>query len=392
MTLIMTVAAFSASIAIMIAITKSFEQTSRAHSFSSVQLVKLYVEISVPGDWSAPDGTLHKGEHRLVANKEFWESLEGYLEPGTTIRFGAGEPPPAERRDGFASVLALGPPPDTLAERFLAKRLEEPVPTKDGAFIAVGNKAGEPVGWIAVVKNSEFAPRLRGGRMLFIVIGITGFFLVQATLFGLILLRVTRPIESIAAAHEEAKNKNDELSNQSRTDHLTGLLNRRGLQDRLGEMHEVNDSFVALLDVDHFKMVNDERGHDEGDRVLSSIAATLTSHVRSGDLCCRWGGEEFIVVFNNATRDNAMASAERIRAAIEARVLEPEPSSPKTEPFHVSVTIGVAAISEKGFPEALKAADRALYKGKRDGRNRVVSGDDQTNSGSRPRVEHPDRP
>jgi diguanylate cyclase (GGDEF)-like protein len=122
-----------------------------------------------------------------------------------------------------------------------------------------------------------------------------------------------------------------------------------------------------MVDIDHFKAVNDEWGHDEGDRVLAAIAMLIAGSVRSCDYCCRWGGEEFVIVFQDLTERHAAASAERLRAAVESHAFETQ-----DKPLKVTVTIGLTKWHSIGFSEAVARADGAMYRGKREGRNRVV--------------------
>jgi diguanylate cyclase (GGDEF)-like protein len=131
------------------------------------------------------------------------------------------------------------------------------------------------------------------------------------------------------------------------------------------EGEETAPSHVAIIDVDHFKEVNDERGHDEGDRVLTAVAEIVSSSVRRGDLCGRWGGEEFIIVFRGL--DDASALVERIRSTVEAHTF-----GGAEAPLRVTITIGVASLGDRSFHETVSAADGAMYIGKREGRNRVV--------------------
>jgi diguanylate cyclase (GGDEF)-like protein len=156
------------------------------------------------------------------------------------------------------------------------------------------------------------------------------------------------------------------------TDPLTGLINRRGLE-RLGPQRWGARARAAVplamlvIDVDHFKKINDTQGHAAGDEVLRRLAGVITSTTRVDDLTVRLGGEEFLVLADVNPGDGERA-AERLRAAIAAQ-LHP-----------VTVSIGVHELlpdSQQPMPEALwaavDAADRALYVAKSTGRNRVVS-------------------
>jgi two-component system cell cycle response regulator len=156
------------------------------------------------------------------------------------------------------------------------------------------------------------------------------------------------------------------------TDPLTGLYNQRYLRRHLRGLLDASpdrEVAVLMLDVDHFKQVNDAYGHPTGDRALRAIADTLRGSTRVFDSLARYGGEEFVVVMPGSSPDEAVAAAERLRAAVEAMTFAPEPG----RKCALSVSIGVAC-GGPGVetPEALlRTADAALYAAKRAGRNRV---------------------
>ena len=126
---------------------------------------------------------------------------------------------------------------------------------------------------------------------------------------------------------------------------------------------------VLALDVDFFKNVNDTYGHDAGDRVLQELAGRIRASVRSSDLACRSGGEEFVIVLPGADAQTAERVGERIRKTVAAKPFLAAPGCHLT----VTVSLGVAGlISVEDTPEdLLKRADQALYRAKREGRNRV---------------------
>lgn len=165
-----------------------------------------------------------------------------------------------------------------------------------------------------------------------------------------------------------------ELAQRASTDFLTGLANRRSLTERLvlewERLRRHVDRHCALLsvDIDHFKDINDTHGHPTGDAVLVGVAQVMLRQVRSSDLVCRQGGEEFAVVLPDANLERAALLAERIRTAIAAERF----AAPKG-PLAVSVSVGVSAIAvtDNGAEVVLERADRALYEAKRLGRNRV---------------------
>jgi len=165
------------------------------------------------------------------------------------------------------------------------------------------------------------------------------------------------------------------LRTQSIRDALTGLYNRRYLQEMLER--EIRRAVradmplgVLMLDLDHFKKFNDTYGHEAGDTVLRETASFLTKNVRAEDIVCRFGGEEFVVILPTATMEAAKARAERLRSKLrELTVLHQGQSLGA-----ITVSIGVAAVPQHGTSpkDLIEAADAALYCAKRDGRDRVV--------------------
>lgn len=154
-------------------------------------------------------------------------------------------------------------------------------------------------------------------------------------------------------------------------DTLTGLPNRRGvaraLDDAMAHVRAGGKYAVLLLDVDHFKSINDLLGHQTGDRVLAQIGRIIAENIRGVDVAGRFGGEEFLVLLRDAQRDRAMQVAERLRNAVECGGLA------YADGKAVTVSVGVAyARSADGAHDVVERADRALYRAKNAGRNRVV--------------------
>ena len=157
-------------------------------------------------------------------------------------------------------------------------------------------------------------------------------------------------------------------------DFLTGLHNRRAFEELAGatlkaSRFQQRQCQLLMIDVDHFKSVNDRYGHATGDIVLKRVAATLNKLIRETDLSARFGGEEFIVFLPNAKRTTAVETAERIRKSIEQLDIKSEGES-----IRVTISIGVSGDSYD-LNQLLGEADRALYQSKRDGRNRVTIAD-----------------
>jgi two-component system cell cycle response regulator len=173
---------------------------------------------------------------------------------------------------------------------------------------------------------------------------------------------------------EMTKADNARLEALALTDPLTLVLNRRALVSRL--MAEVDrarryESVVTILmiDLDHFKGVNDTYGHLAGDQVLRDVALLLQHEVRSVDIVARYGGEEFIVVLPETSTEGAVTFAERIRERIEGRMFESTDHS-----LLLTTSIGVATFPSArvaSMEDLVARADEALYRAKAEGRNRV---------------------
>jgi two-component system, cell cycle response regulator len=160
------------------------------------------------------------------------------------------------------------------------------------------------------------------------------------------------------------------------TDQLTGLHNRRYMTGQLGALvnraSRGGDPVAALMiDIDHFKKINDSFGHDIGDEVLREFAVRLASNVRAIDLPCRYGGEEFVVIMPDTRLEDAEKIAERIRRHVAG---SPFRVSGGAESLTVTISIGVAATAGEGdnAEALLKRADEAMYTAKSTGRNAVI--------------------
>jgi two-component system cell cycle response regulator len=161
------------------------------------------------------------------------------------------------------------------------------------------------------------------------------------------------------------------------TDPLTGLFNRRYMETHVGTLVERSAArgkslSLLILDIDYFKSINDNYGHDAGDDVLREFAERLRASIRGIDLACRYGGEEFVVVMPDTDLGVATLVAERIRRRIAG---EPFPIEKGARAIEVTISVGIAARvgPQDNASQMLKRADEALYRAKRDGRNRVVA-------------------
>lgn len=226
------------------------------------------------------------------------------------------------------------------------------------------------IGGICILNALKFLKIVDGGldalhmdsrfQMIFYIYMSTLATIVPPSIVWLVLRRLT-----------------DSLRNMAARDPMTDLLNRRGLQEALTRSFNSRNAGAArllLLDVDHFKLINDTYGHQAGDEVICQIADILRSTVRSGDLTGRIGGEEFVAVFLEADGDRVIHFAERLRASVENRAIKVTGSD---DVLRCTVTIGVSppfhGVDE--LEDALREADAALYRGKAAGRNRIESVD-----------------
>jgi len=164
------------------------------------------------------------------------------------------------------------------------------------------------------------------------------------------------------------------VKNMATYDTLTGLYNRRYFEERLGV--EAEKSFysgvplsLVMVDIDHFKKVNDTFGHTEGDQILCKISSLLKNSVRRKDTVARYGGEEFILILPEAGLEQSFVIAERIRQSVEKTLFEVERAQ-----VNLTLSMGISNFPShrvKSKEELIKMADQALYDAKRGGRNRV---------------------
>jgi two-component system, cell cycle response regulator len=190
------------------------------------------------------------------------------------------------------------------------------------------------------------------------------------------LLRIQSLQASLEQREKELSVANAQLLIMSSTDALTGVANRRSLEERLHDMWEHSQRLheplsLVMCDIDHFKHVNDDYGHQAGDAVLQQFATLLQAEAREIDKVGRYGGEEFVLLLPGTVLDAAVTFAERIRERVEKYAFTFE----NGQSVHRTMSCGVAARPHPrvGDQDALiKAADDALYVAKETGRNRVV--------------------
>ena len=170
--------------------------------------------------------------------------------------------------------------------------------------------------------------------------------------------------QRVEGLRRDLRRQNAELERLATTDVLTGLRNRRFMLDELEALvsratRHGGELSAVLLDVDHFKAINDSRGHQAGDEVLVALAGCVSTRMRLEDVCGRWGGEEFLVLLPDTGPAGALLAAEKLREAIEH------------DDVPVTISAGVAGLGGDGADGLLRRADAGLYAAKDAGRNAV---------------------
>jgi diguanylate cyclase (GGDEF)-like protein len=196
-------------------------------------------------------------------------------------------------------------------------------------------------------------------------------------------------IAALTNANREAQRRAIESEHRAITDGLTGLYNRRyideHIKNRASQLARSGNGkrlAILMLDIDHFKRVNDTYGHDGGDEALRQVSALIKQTCRTSDISARWGGEEFLVVIETSSEEEPAILAEKIRKGLEMRVITHQGS-----PFHLTMSVGVAfgTLQELQHPEEIiQRADTALYEAKNGGRNKVVVSPRATEKAQRP--------
>ncbi len=278
----------------------------------------------------------------------------------------AGEHRPTVESDPAAALIAARGPVDLM-------------------IVNVSSSEFDGLRFVAQVRSTEASRRL---PILAVVDQSDRPRLLKALELGVndILPRPVDPEELEARARTQIKRKRyadflkqklDYSLEMAVTDALTGLHNRRymagqlqGLMTRAGQGGD--PVAVLVMDIDHFKVVNDSFGHDAGDEVLREFGVRLATNVRAIDLPCRLGGEEFVVVMPGASLEDATRVADRIRRDVAA---QPFPIMGGAEGLTITISVGVAASSGgQDTPEALlKRADEGVYEAKAHGRNKVIA-------------------
>ncbi|MDE2445520.1 MAG: GGDEF domain-containing protein [Alphaproteobacteria bacterium] len=198
-------------------------------------------------------------------------------------------------------------------------------------------------------------------------------FLVSFPLLSYLIHKADQAAElnkNLQAAYRELAALHAQLTEKSRKDDMTGVLNRTAFLEHIESLKEdQQQGTLLMIDADHFKQINDRFGHLIGDEALIVIAQTISAAVRSNDVVGRLGGEEFGVFLKGARKSDARAISERIRASINA--LEFKPTAENRHTLTVSIG-GVTTKKANDWKRVLQHADAGLYEAKKQGRNRVV--------------------
>jgi diguanylate cyclase (GGDEF)-like protein len=211
-------------------------------------------------------------------------------------------------------------------------------------------------------------------------LGILCAWMILATTYGLsqwFLLRrrhreQRRKLHDLAGENAQLQTEKEKYQRLSTIDGLTKVLNRHGIEQFIESLRDARvPTSVIVIDLDHFKRVNDQRGHYVGDRVLQTVGEILRSHTRNTDGLGRWGGEEFVLVCPGTSLAKAADLAEKLRHRIKEATFIPE------DPLAMTASFGVAvAQADQTFEDAFRQADQALYLAKSRGRNCVVAATD----------------
>jgi diguanylate cyclase (GGDEF)-like protein len=251
-----------------------------------------------------------------------------------------------------------------------------------GAISLEGGARVAALSWLAIpviTLSSRFSLRgiiagvtIAGALVLIVGLGIDTSLVVHspALLIAPLALILCVAVLSTPLMHSDIQHRSDAVIDQ-----LTGMLNRKALGARsheLAQQSQVTGEPVGLIvaDVDHFKRVNDTRGHDAGDIVLKEVAYVLRKQLRAFDLAYRLGGEEFLILVPGSDLEHTAELAERLRAAIAANLI--------SGGLSVTMSLGVSGSPRDerfDYPAVFAKADAALYRAKRDGRNRVSIAD-----------------
>ncbi|MBW2568444.1 MAG: diguanylate cyclase [Deltaproteobacteria bacterium] len=245
------------------------------------------------------------------------------------------------------------------------------LPEMDGYEVCQRIKKGEATSEIPVImltSKSEAADKVRGLEM-----GASDY-VTKPFDEGELIARVNIHLQ-IRELHESLKEKNRQLKEMANRDGLTGLYNHRYFQEmiskdfqRAARYHE--SLSCVMFDIDHFKKFNDTYGHQTGDMVLKTLGVLIKKLVRDSDLSARYGGEEFVLLMYHTASKEAFLISERLRKAVEQHEFQADNLT-----LNVAISVGVASFPHSEIADAktlIECADKALYRAKNEGRNRVI--------------------
>lgn len=241
-------------------------------------------------------------------------------------------------------------------------------------YIGIRDNHNAPVGRIMIWDSAKNAVQgLYRATLTNIIYALFVFILIELALFFGIRFVVNRLEATIDDRTRDIRALNLKLEEMAHVDQLTGVYNRRWLMERLQEERNRcarlgSPSALIMLDVDHFKKVNDDWGHQAGDTVLSELGKVMKEHARNYDIVGRYGGEEFVILLPGVDGPTGYELAENLRQRVESEI-----TIPGSDSVAVTISAGLAVYRE-GYREEdwLAAADVALYAAKRSGRNRVM--------------------
>lgn len=245
------------------------------------------------------------------------------------------------------------------------------LPGIDGYEVCQRIKKGDATSEIPVImltSKSEAADKVRGLEM-----GASDY-VTKPFDEGELIARVNIHLQ-IRELHESLKEKNRQLEEMANRDGLTGLYNHRYFQEAISKDFQravrYHESLSCVMfDIDHFKKFNDNYGHQTGDMVLKTLGALIEELIRDSDLSARYGGEEFVLLMYHTAPKEALMIAERLRKSVEQHKFQADNLT-----LTVAISVGVASFPHPEITDAktlIECADKALYRAKDEGRNRVV--------------------
>lgn len=241
-------------------------------------------------------------------------------------------------------------------------------------------RLGDPIGWLWMpviylliflllpqAQARTFSWVFLGAQALVYLAGLPRYSATSSQLhYGIQYFVSSTIVVCVLGLYSELKQRFGLIQSQAETDALTGLINRRQMQALLEQAVAAPESFsILLLDIDHFKHINDKHGHNRGDDVLREVSVYIGHCLRQHDLLSRWGGEEFILLLPNTDLESALGIADRVLDTIR--------TSQFTDGISLTVSIGAALYLPGERPEDIvQRADIALYQAKHSGRDRVI--------------------